>query len=474
MFDFPFILNFSSEANINQVSAEITSDPCQYDFGRRSSIEVCIDPLAENYFPMADINSNLYNSIVASNVSINNDECQFIYGCTDPFAYNYDFEAGIDDGSCVQYDELTVGCLNEDYLEFDSLAVIQNELLCITILIEGCTDQNAINVDFNANIDDASCYYNYIPGCTYENAQNFDPLAILDDGSCLLTILGCTDVNSFNFNSSATQDDDSCIPISYGCTNPLSLNFDPQANTDDYSCQNILYGCTDSSSINYNYLANTDDGTCIDVVEGCTDPFAYNSFNSSANVDDGSCEYLTGGCTDELYLEFDPNAHFADGSCETLIIPGCINSLFLEFDPLANFDNNSCETFREEGCTYELADNFNPISNVNDNSCVFDGVNVQLDLLNEYTESGIVNPIIINLNTGWNMIGYTSQEIKSPEAAFNFILSNEDFTDPINIVKDVTGSFWSPQYSMLGNLIPGYGYMVFMNYTIPEFTFQQD
>ena len=31
-------------------------------------------------------------------MSISNDACQFIYGCMDPVAYNYDFEAGVDDG----------------------------------------------------------------------------------------------------------------------------------------------------------------------------------------------------------------------------------------------------------------------------------------------------------------------------------------------------------------------------------------
>ena len=61
-YDYPFILNYNLEANVNQVSAEDFSDPCQYDFGRRSSIQVCIDPLAENYFPMADVNSNIFNS----------------------------------------------------------------------------------------------------------------------------------------------------------------------------------------------------------------------------------------------------------------------------------------------------------------------------------------------------------------------------------------------------------------------------
>ena len=50
MFDYPFILNYNLEANVNQVSAEDASNPCQYNFGNRSSIQVCINPLAENYF----------------------------------------------------------------------------------------------------------------------------------------------------------------------------------------------------------------------------------------------------------------------------------------------------------------------------------------------------------------------------------------------------------------------------------------
>ena len=93
---------------------------------------------------------------------------------------------------------MIVGCRNEDYLEYDSLAVIQMNTM-YTFVLEGCTDFNAI-IDLNANVDDASCYYNFIPGCTYENAQNFNVQANLDDGSCLLVILGCTDINSYNFN----------------------------------------------------------------------------------------------------------------------------------------------------------------------------------------------------------------------------------------------------------------------------------
>ena len=47
MFDFPFIENYNPLATVNQFSAEDNSDPCSYDFGSRSSNEVCIDTFGE-------------------------------------------------------------------------------------------------------------------------------------------------------------------------------------------------------------------------------------------------------------------------------------------------------------------------------------------------------------------------------------------------------------------------------------------
>ena len=67
-----------------------------------------------------------------------------------------------------------------------------------------------------------------------------------------------------------------------------------------------------------------------------------------------------------------------------------------------------------------MADNYNPSSNLNDNSCIFDSVNSQLDSLNQIYESGIVNPIFVDLLDGWNMIGYTSNTDTNVETAFEF------------------------------------------------------
>jgi hypothetical protein len=96
-------------------------------------------------------------------------------GCTDSTAINYNADAEVDDGSCID-----------------------------TVL--GCTDENADNYDLAANTDDGSCFRE---GCINESAANYDPLATIDDGTCIID--GCTDATAFNYNADATEDDDSCL-----------------------------------------------------------------------------------------------------------------------------------------------------------------------------------------------------------------------------------------------------------------------
>jgi len=75
-------------------------------------------------------------------------------------------------------------------------------------------------------------------GCTNQNAVNFNPNALLDDGSCVAsiptpppTISGCTLPDSLNYNPNATVNNGSCIARVTGCMNPLAQNYDSTANT---------------------------------------------------------------------------------------------------------------------------------------------------------------------------------------------------------------------------------------------------
>ena len=80
-------------------------------------------------------------------------------------------------------------------------------------LLEGCTDIDAFNYNENAGIDDGNCCY--IEGCTDINALNYDSLACFDNDSCEYAngdIAGCTDSLFSNYNPLATIDNGSCIP----------------------------------------------------------------------------------------------------------------------------------------------------------------------------------------------------------------------------------------------------------------------
>jgi len=67
-------------------------------------------------------------------------------------------------------------------------------------------------------------------GCTSEEALNYDVNAEIDDNTCCY-VEGCTDPTAFNFNADACFDDNSCTPIILGCDNPQSENYNSEANS---------------------------------------------------------------------------------------------------------------------------------------------------------------------------------------------------------------------------------------------------
>ena len=123
-----------------------------------------------------------------------------IAGCTDDMACNYDMAATDDDGSCAYAD---------DGLDCDGncLADADGDGICDGDEVPGCTDDMACNYDSEATDDYGSCTYaedgldcdsncladadgdgicdgDEIPGCTDDTANNYDPAATDDDGSC--------------------------------------------------------------------------------------------------------------------------------------------------------------------------------------------------------------------------------------------------------------------------------------------------
>ena len=450
-YDYAFVTNFNALATVNLTSADDSTDPCIYDFGTRMATSVCIDPLAENYLPVADASSDVFNSVVASNVTIDNTVCEFIEGCTDGLAINYNYLAVVDDNSC---EAVALGCTDASSFNYDPAANTDNNS-CIAI-VSGCTDALAFNFDVSANTDDSSCEAVAL-GCTDASAFNFDATANTTNNSCVAVSEGCTDALAFNYDASANTDDSSCEAIALGCTDATAFNFDNSANTDDSSCDAVVNGCTDALAFNYDDSANTDDSSCEAVALGCTDALAFN-YDASANTDDASCEAIVEGCTDSLAFNYDASANTNSG-CEA-VVNGCTDAAAFNFDADANTDDDSCVD-AVLGCTDEEANNYNDAANSDDESCTYDS-------------SG--EAISYELSAGWNMVGYTgTADNNGIVAQMDAALGNDAGTaGTFQVIKNVSGQFWSAAFAQISDFTQGEGYMMFVNGTPTSVNFQKE
>lgn len=127
--------------------------------------------------------------------------------------------------------------------------------------VSGCTDPEALNFDPNASVDNGQCV-DKVFGCMDPDAFNFDPEANVESGECVEKVYGCIDPDALNFDERANVDDGQCIEKVFGCTDPDAINFNEDANVDNGQCIPVITGCIDPDALNFDPEANTDDGSC--------------------------------------------------------------------------------------------------------------------------------------------------------------------------------------------------------------------
>ena len=246
-----------------------------------------------------------------------NGDCDYLYGCTDELAFNYNPDAIVENSSC-------------------------------TYPVMGCTDPVALNYNPDAEEDDGSCYYvGDVLGCTDEVALNYDVNATYDDGSCQYPSLSLDPVSTElclgeSVLISWTGGNPS-VAINIGLinvtTNTSIGSIDIVDNTGEYiwviedviagtgvvykfyiqdhpwpptswsygsdfiildNCNEIVYGCTDSIACNYDPTASEDDGSCLYTIDaigicggdcssdsnndGICDPFCPEDLNSDGYI----------------------------------------------------------------------------------------------------------------------------------------------------------------------------------------------
>ena len=218
---------------------------------------------------------------------------------------------------------------------------------------------------------------------------------------------------------------------------------------------------------------------CSNNISGCTDS-DYIEFDPSAIIEDGSCNYLTNyfSSPDSSVITITDNNMsiiFSSGlliDYEGSILQAFVNgvqvseAILIDSNGIAGLSAVGTDSF----CNCHLANNGDLIS-----FAIFDPITYSVQNFissNEilYQANGFVavdsisfivhQAITYQLSSGWNMVGYTGLVETTVNSAMPLSFENDFF-----LIKDVNGNFWNSLVDMLGTLIPGKGYMM---YVYPE------
>lgn len=299
----------------------------------------------------------------------------------------------------------------------------------------GCTDDNFLNYDAAAVIDDGSC--SNAPGCTDPEADNYDPAAGFDDGSC--QFIGCDDSAALNFDPQVNAPDNSLCYYTLPNLVINEIHYNPcVVQGDDFDWEFMEIYNADASTVNLEGFTFTNgfeftfpagatiaagEYIIIAVNAASYSGNGYQVFEmATGNLSNGG-ETLTledgfGNVIDEVtYSDVSPWPFSPDGSCVSLElidpaldntdgnnwqgsfvfdgtpgaqnsqqISGCTDPTACNYDPAANDDDGSCDLVSCLGCTYEDADNYDASATVDDGSCTFSN-----DCPADLNEDGLVN-----------------------------------------------------------------------------------
>jgi len=337
-----------------------------------------------------------------------------------------------------------------------------------SIIVFGCTDENANNYSPDANTEDGSCEYDVVLGCTDTLAVNVDLLADTDDGSCeyitceffemLVEVnLMSTNGNGWNGLSYTLNSFDETI-LMEGTMN------DGFETTNYYCLPNGCYLFTVPEYLGgetFNWSIIIEDKKQISGTSGVKDNFGVNEI----------CEVIM-GCMDQSALNFNPLANLADASCvyqdggtQTLALTNgwnLVSSYVTATDP--DIESITSEIFEHLvivknylGTAYLPDWGFNGIGDW-DNTQGYQ-MKVTTDVNLEISGAFVAPELTaITLLEGWNYLSYLRAESASTIAVFAEI--NED----IAIVKDGDGLAYLPDWGFngIGDMVAGKAYQVKM------------
>ena len=263
------------------------------------------------------------------------------------------------------------GCTNDDYVEYNPLATIEDST-CVTLKIYGCTDSTMFNYDSLANtIENIDrCTYDLILHDLVGNGWVGTRLEIYQEDDTSVFYM------STGFNQYYTIDLYAIEEVS------AKLFVSQQAQSTALECGFTLINPYGDTALSIKppfvvpfklYEGETYCGnTCEEKIYGCMDSLAFN-YVDTANV--GTACYYYPGCISPAYLEYHidtTNGYFTDiniqDSCITLAVFGCMDDTMSNYNILANVDNGGCIPY-VYGCMDPLMFNYNALATAPD-TCI--------------------------------------------------------------------------------------------------------
>jgi len=324
------------------------------------------------------------------------DGSYYVKQCNDTLIYGTDPAFGNDTSHVFVSDSCppVMGCTDNDYIEWNPFATVDDGS-CQTLKIFGCTDTTMFNYDPAANTMELidTCTFKLVlhdlmgngwvgshlvlhhPDTSYQftHSGGFDDIYYVGltapdpimfqffiSSQASLTTIEC----GFTF---INPEGDTLISVQPPFIQPL-LPYDLITNCGN-TCEEKIYGCTYPTAINYDSLANTDDVSCY-YDPGCTSPqyLEYYTQGFVADYDDGTCSTIAvWGCIDNTAFNYDPLANISNGGCVP-VITGCMQPLAFNYNPNANTPDTCVPIIY--GCMSEIALNYNPLANTDDGTCI--------------------------------------------------------------------------------------------------------
>ena len=358
-----------------------------------------------NCLPVGELTFTIYDSYgdgIAGSLWGGQDGSYYIIQCGDTLVYGDVANFGNDTSHVFISDTCippppVYGCMNDDYVEYNPLATIDDSS-CVTLKIYGCTDSTMYNYSPVANTmeDIDSCGYTLILHDLAGNGWVGTRLEIWQDADTMefyMTSQSFNQIENLGLYAPApvyaklfvTQQAQLTAPecgfTLIGPEGDTALSVQPpfiipfKKYTGNTYCGNIceekIFGCMDSTAFNYVDTANT--ALPCYYYPGCISP-AYleyhvdttNGYYTDFNIQDSCLTLAVFGCMDDTMYNYNPLANVDNGGCVAYIY-GCMDPTMYNYNPQATA-NDTCIPYIY-GCTDPVAFNYDPLANTDNGSC---------------------------------------------------------------------------------------------------------